>query len=451
MSFSSSVKVTTTPDNAPVVLLVDDEEEILRALTMLLTPLNARILTAESAESGLQLLETAIPVVVISDMRMAGMDGADFLGEVARRMPDTTRLLITGQVDTDTTLKAINTGQVHRFIPKPWNDAELKKLVADAVKGHMLELRNQKLQGQLKQRNDELAELNATLEKRVSDRTEELRLHARLIEHAFSDLQKSYGHVLRLATSLAVLRDPKGSTTAGLRAEMAASLAEAAGLGEQDIRSVRDAAMLADLGTIGLPDELLTKPFTDFDGEDLRLFSQSPVLAEAALMGVPGMQQAAVMLRHQFERFDGSGYPDNLTSENIPVGSRIISLVRDYTDFIRGRFNGVEMTPAAARAELLNQASRYDARLLAVFCEQCGAFVTAPLVADEKRLNAADLEPGMVLADDLFSERGMILLTKGHTLTDELIGKLRSLQSCTGRELDIRVRRDQSELESTGA
>lgn len=168
-------------------------------------------------------------------------------------------------------------------------------------------------------------------------------------------------------------------------------------------------------------------------------------------MGVPGMQQAAVMLRHQFERFDGSGYPDNLTSENIPVGSRIISLVRDYTDFIRGRFNGVEMTPAAARAELLNQASRYDARLLAVFCEQCGAFVTAPLVADEKRLNAADLEPGMVLADDLFSERGMILLTKGHTLTDELIGKLRSLQSCTGRELDIRVRRDQSELESTGA
>lgn len=452
MSFPSSENPVVTKVDAPVVLLVDHEEEVLRSLSRALGRLQVKVNTATTVSEAGRKLNTDGASVVICELRIGDDDGLEFLAEARALCPESRRVLLTGDNDTVTAVGAFNKGVIHHFLTKPWDDDEVRTLVEDAVRGRLLEINNKGLEDELLRRNRELAELNSSLEKRVADRTEELRLHARLIEHAFSDLQKSYGHVLRLASSLAVLRDPRGMETANLRADMAASLAEAGGLGSQDVRSIRDAALLSELGTIGLPDDLLVRPFCDFTGEDTRLFSQSPLLAEAALMGIPGMRQAALYLRHQFERYDGSGYPDNLAGDNIPLGSRIITIVRDYTDFIRGRFSGFEMSPALARAEMLNLSSvRYDPALLSIFCERCGAFITDALAADELRMPVTDLRPGMVLANDLYSERGMILLTQGHELNGELIGKLRNLQTYTGRELDIRVVRDQAGLLETGA
>jgi len=447
MSLSSSGKTTSQPASAPVVLIVDDEETTVQSLTSLFADTGADVASVSSADDALKMLKDRPVLAVISEMHIGDTDGADLMATVAEQSPDALRIMLTAEQDAASVMKAINTGKTHLYLTKPWDDGELLSALDEKLRNQSLERRNRGLEEQLLKRNSDLAELNASLEKRVADRTEELRLHARLIEHAFSDLQKSYGHVLRLASSLAVLRDPKGIEIATLRAQMAASLAEASGLGSQDVNSIRDAALLADLGTIGLPDELLQKPFNQFDGDDTRLFSQSPVLAEAALMGIPGMRQTAAYLRHQYERYDGSGYPDNVAGDNIPLGSRIIAIVRDYSDILRGRFNGQELSKAKARAMMLNRlATRYDPGLLCVFCEQCGAFATEKLAADEARISVSELEPGMVLAGDLYSERGMILLTQGHELNDELIGKLRDLQICTGRELDVRVVREESGL-----
>ncbi|MDQ4424695.1 MAG: response regulator [Thalassolituus sp.] len=451
MAFADAAALDNEKPVKPVILLVDDEENILKSLTRSLGRLDVDITTASSVSDALYILENTDVDLVISDMRMPVADGAELLKTVAEKSPDTLRFLLTGHSDMESTIRAINEGQIHQYLTKPWDDNKLRALIEESLHTRLLEARNQRLQAELVSKNHELEELNSSLEKRVTERTEELRLNARLLEHAFDDLQKSYGHVLRLASSLGALREPGAAAAAELRSSMAESLAEALGFADSDVREIRDAALLADLGNIGLPDELLNKPLVDFDGADMQQYAQVPVLAEAALMGIPGMRHSAAMLRSQFERFDGSGYPDHLSGSSIPAGARIISIVRDYTDLIRGRFTGEEIKPQLAKAELVRQSNmRYDPAILNIFCEDCGAFDTANLADDACYLGTDELEAGMVLAQDLYSEKGMILLRKGHVLTSELINRLSHLQNWSGRTLDVAVEKQTDSTKEIG-
>ena len=445
MVFAGTTSQGQNQANKPVVLIVDDEENILKALTRSLGRIDVDIVTATSAGDALYILENTDVDLVISDMRMPGDDGAELLRQVAERSPNTLRFLLTGHSDMESTIRAINEGKIHQYLTKPWDDVKLRKLIEESLHTRLLEARNQRLQAELAAKSTQLEELNASLEKRVEDRTEELKLNARLLEHAFSDLQKSYGHVLRLASSLGALREPGAAEAAESRARMAESLAEALGLGEQDIREIRDAALLSDLGNIGLPDALLSRPLVEYDGADMQEYAQVPILAEAALMGIPGMRHSAAMLRSQFERFDGSGYPDHLVGAAIPAGARIIALVRDYTDLLRGRFTGESMTAQQARSELLRQSNqRYDPVMVDIFCEACSAFDTEDLALNEEHAKLDELEAGRVLAQDLYSEKGMILLRKGHVLTAELLQRLTHLQQWSGRDFDMVVEKQNS-------
>ena len=117
------------------ILCVDDEANVLKSLKRLFLDEDYEILTAESGSEGLVLLEQRQqPVqVVISDYRMPEMDGVAFFKEVHDRWPDTVRIVLSGYADTAAVVAAINEGQVYRFIPKPWNDDELKVTIAKAV------------------------------------------------------------------------------------------------------------------------------------------------------------------------------------------------------------------------------------------------------------------------------------------------------------------------------
>lgn len=448
--------VATTADTAatnspamdkPIVLIVDDEESILNALKRSLGKIGVEIVTASTAADALYILENTDVNLIISDMRMPDMDGAELLSLVAKDSPDTIRFLLSGHSDMESTIRAINEGHIHQYLTKPWDDVELRALIETTLHSNLLEVNNRKLSEELIIKNKQLEDLTSSLEKKVDARTEELRLNARLIEHAFTDLQQSYGHVLRLASSLTGLRDASTVPVGNKRSAMAQLLAEATGLGRQDVQHISDAALLADLGNIGIPDDLLNKPFIKFDGNDMIQYSQAPVLAETTLLGIPGMKSSALILRHQFERFDGSGYPDHLAGDNIPVGARVLSIVRDYTDLLRGRFTGETMTPAAAQVELINQSGlRYDPILLDIFCENCGAFDIEGLAENEQCIEVSELLPGMVLSRDLHSERGIILLTCGHVLNSELIRRLCHLETWSGRPLDIRIEKKPDNL-----
>jgi two-component system NtrC family sensor kinase len=165
------------------ILCVDDEVNVLKALERVFFDENYELLTAPSASEGLALLEEVSPVqIVISDYRMPVMNGVNFLREVHRRWPDTVRIVLSGYADTAAVVSAINDGQVYKFVPKPWNDDELKVTIANAVERYILHQKNARLVEELRQYNEELQMMNDNLEKIVSERTDDLTLRNRALK-----------------------------------------------------------------------------------------------------------------------------------------------------------------------------------------------------------------------------------------------------------------------------
>jgi two-component system NtrC family sensor kinase len=153
------------------LLLVDDEENILRSLRRVLRHGDWDIETAPDGQRALELLEDFHPDVVVSDFRMPGMSGVDLLHEVKLRSPQTQRILLTGHADHQALEEAINRSEIFRFIGKPWNDAQLVLTVRSAFEQHRLISEHARLLRLTQEQNRELRELNAELEARVQQRT----------------------------------------------------------------------------------------------------------------------------------------------------------------------------------------------------------------------------------------------------------------------------------------
>ncbi|MBU2537132.1 MAG: response regulator [Proteobacteria bacterium] len=167
------------------ILCVDDEANVLKSLKRLFLDENYEILTAKSGKEGLALLEQHQPIqVVISDYRMPEMDGVVFFKEVHDRWPETIRIVLSGYADTAAVVAAINEGQVYKFIPKPWNDDELKITIAKAVERYFLVKANIELNLELQQANYELSSIAAQLEEKVEERTEELLFQNKVLRHS---------------------------------------------------------------------------------------------------------------------------------------------------------------------------------------------------------------------------------------------------------------------------
>ncbi len=151
--------------NEPIRLLfVDDEELILRSVERMFRDAGYTILTAKSGQEGLSILEAGPPVhVVVSDYRMPGMSGVEFLQAVARRWPETVRIVLSGYADTPAVIGAINEGGIYKFISKPWKDDELRLAVANAATLYFLQHRIAELLRELKSRDDEISRLREEL------------------------------------------------------------------------------------------------------------------------------------------------------------------------------------------------------------------------------------------------------------------------------------------------
>ncbi len=183
-----AAQLKADPTGPGKLLLVDDEENILRSLRRVLRRGEWEIETASDGEAGLRAFERFQPGVVISDFRMPGMNGVDFLARVKELVPHTQRIMLTGQADQLAIEEAINRSEVFRFISKPWNDAQLLLTVKSAFEQHALVSDNQRLHDLTHQQNTELRQLNADLELRVQQRTQMLQRAKREWELSFDTI-----------------------------------------------------------------------------------------------------------------------------------------------------------------------------------------------------------------------------------------------------------------------
>ncbi|MFA7268383.1 MAG: HD domain-containing phosphohydrolase [Sterolibacterium sp.] len=434
-----------TDGHRPVLLFVDDEPGIVTALHRQFRPHGYVIHTANSGAEGLAVLGREAVNLVVSDMRMPEMDGAQFLEQVRVRWPTVMRILLTGYADMESTIAAINRGEIWRYIAKPWNDEEIVLTVRDALEQQRLSAENARLLALTQRQNEELSALNAGLEQKVAERTTQLQATLASLEKAHGDLKRGFINSVRVFSGLTELRGGiLGSHFVGHGrrvADMARLLATQMDMADASPQQAMLAGLLHDIGKIGLPDHLLSKPFDSLSGKERVLVKKHPVIAENLLMAVDQLQEAVLAIRHHHEQFDGSGYPDGLAGDTIPMAARILAVVNDYDALQLGTLTQRQLKPAEALQYIIGKRShRYDPRVVDAF-----AIWLAGKEQPKWReigLRPAELRPGMVLADDLSHRDGYLLLAAGYTLDATAIAHLRRIEDEADEPVIVHVRKE---------
>jgi diguanylate cyclase (GGDEF)-like protein/PAS domain S-box-containing protein len=165
-----------------ILLLVDDEENILTALNRLLRRDGYKILRANSAQKGLELLAVNEVGVILSDQRMPEMSGVEFLRKAKYLYPDTVRIVLSGYTELKSVTDAINEGAVYKFLTKPWEDDQLREHVREAFLRHELALENERLSDEIIHANEELSNAKRELEMRVDKKTLEAALSGNILK-----------------------------------------------------------------------------------------------------------------------------------------------------------------------------------------------------------------------------------------------------------------------------
>ncbi len=426
--------------NAPTLLLVDDEANILNALRRLFRPHGYRVLTAESGAAGLELMSSESVDLVISDMRMPQMNGAEFLERVQTEHPDVVRILLTGYADLDSTIAAINHGGIYRYLAKPWEENDVLLTVRHALERKALEQEKARLEQLTQQQNEALRQLNAGLEEKVRARTEEIRQINTFLEAANKQLRENFLLSMRVFSNLIELRHGSIAGHSRRVAEHARALAQAMGMTQSEVQNVLFAALLHDIGKIGLPDRVIVKSYSQLDDEERKAFWLHPATGQAALMGIETLREAGRLLRSHHERFDGLGFPDGLHGSEIPQGARILAVVNDYDALMHGGIQPRQYSAQEAREFLLaGKGTRYDPKVVDGFIRLMGMHAE-PAATAAVCITSDRLKPGMVLAKDLVSKDGLLLLARDYMLDETLIGQIRGYEETIGQQIGIYVR-----------
>lgn len=426
-------------DTNPVtmnLLFVDDEVNILKALRRLFRGAEYNVQTAESGAEGLAILEQTPIDLVISDMRMPQMNGAEFLTHVAERWPETVRVLLTGYADIDSTVAAVNKGRIYCYISKPWEDNELKILVNNAIDQKRLREERQRLFAIIERQNAELKDLNSHLEDKVERRTEQLRLSLQKIDQAHTLLKKQYIDSVKVFAKIVEMRPGIKSGHSLYIAENAHEVALRMGLDADEARDVLYAGLLLQIGKMSLSEDMLRQPLHLMSSHDKKLYLQHGLEGWKLLHGIAPLKNAAELILHQYEHYDGTGDPHSLAAAEIPLGSRILAVVRDYIDYLDGQMTGATMSVHEAASRLqLHKEHEYDPHVVDYFL----AYLAENSVADDRpiiEISWNQLRPGMEAAEILYDG---VLYLKDTVLTIEQVSTILHMRE-QRKNIVLRVR-----------
>lgn len=374
---------------ADKILFVDDEPNLLAGIQRQMRK-HFAIDTALGGEKGLEAIGSRGPYsVIVSDLRMPGMDGIQFLSRVRKVSPDTVRMMLTGNADLHAAIEAVNEGNIFRFMTKPCPPETLAKALLQGIKQYRLivserELLEKTLRGCIKVLSEVLALLNPEAFGRASRITRCVREIA---------LKMSLPNVWELET----------------------------------------AATLSQIGCIVFPETVLQKLFRGepLVGEELQLYNMHPSVAFDLLAHIPRMERIAEIITFQEKCFDGSGIPHEPRSgADIPQGSRILKVVLDFDILVaRGA------TKDEAFEQLGRRPGHYDPAVLRA--------LEAVLVMERgyrvRFVTAGELEDSMILDQDLFTRDGRLLIARGYQVSQTMRERLKHWAQSPGIREPIRV------------
>jgi response regulator RpfG family c-di-GMP phosphodiesterase len=357
-------------EDLPQVLCVDDEPRVVEGLALHLRR-DYQVLTANGAQRALQVLkENGAPAVIVSDMRMPGMDGATLLKHVRHLHPETARILLTGDPGRDVAMAAVNEGQIFRYLTKPCPPDQLRTAIEAGV-AH----------------------------------------HGRLVAEKVL-LQETLIGCIRALIDILAITNPVAFGRATRVKRLAVELAAA--VGTAGFWQLEAAAMLSQIGYISLPTELVEKLYYGkrLTPEERVLADGAPQVAQKLLGRIPRLEPVMEILAAS-QQVKGD-VPEGL----IKIGAGILRLVLEYdTHIAQGR--PVNEAIAAIRSQTL----RHDGKLVERLEWLVGALVGAQELIE---VPVGDLVPGMVFMDDLRTHVGTLLVPTGFEVTETFLERMRN-------------------------
>lgn len=411
------------------LLFVDDEENILNALKRVFRKEDYATHTCTDPLQALALLEKEPIELIISDHNMPQMTGTEFLEKASAIRPDTVRMILTGFADVNIAVDAINKGRVHRFILKPWNDDDLRLTVRQALQQYLLATENRTLTELVRQQNDVLKKLNSNLEAEVQKRTAEITEKNEQLILLNERLNGNFQNAVRVFGGLIEMRNPHIGNHGKKVAEAARCIAGKMCRDEDEIRDVELAALLHDIGKIGVPDGALKKVTRMLSAEEREALRRHPLLGYAAVHSFQGLERAALFIRHHHEKFDGSGYPDGLKGDDIPLGARIIAVPDRYDRLVNSAGLGSKCLPEEAVREIRRGAgAKFDPFVVQHFLDMLHTGEGGMMNDREMEITSGELKPGMVIARDVRTVSGLLLLRSGNKVTEANIERITHFQ-----------------------
>ena len=395
------------------MLIVDDEKAITDALQRLFRKAGYNILAASKGREGLEMLKKAeSPVsLIISDQRMPEMSGSEFLEKAKEIFPDAIRFLLTGYSDMDAIVDAINKGEIHRYFTKPWNDDDLLLQVRESLDHYELKKVNKKL-------------------------------------------EKSFMSTVKVLSSFVETLNPHLGKYLRKVASLSRSVAEEFELSEEELDQIEIAGTLHDIGLLGVSEHIVKKDVEDMTEREFKIFSEHPTIGHICLESVEHLSEVCEMVLYHHEHYDGSGIPEALRGEEIPLGSRIISVVADYCKIIymwpreinqiierAHKYLGptVKNLSITDPKELIEEISKkivmlggnqkYDLNVVLKMIKKIGEREREE-IKKRKQIYQVKLENliiGMILAKNLRTNDGRILMQKDTELTESKIESIQTL------------------------
>jgi response regulator RpfG family c-di-GMP phosphodiesterase len=368
------------------ILFVDDDPNILSAYTRNLRK-RYRLTTASGGEAALQLVQAQGPfAVVVSDMQMPGMDGIELLTHVRNFSPDTVRIMLTGNADIGTAIKAVNQGNIFHFLTKPCESDDLSLALDAGIKQYQLvtserELLEKTLKGSI----DLLVELLSTLDPISFGRAQVLGERARRIAVAM--------HIERpWIVSLAAVLSQIGSLTVPLSVIMKA---RSGGLLNQNER------------------EVLTRV---------------PEIGSNLIRHIPRLEEVAEIILFMNKNFNGSGYPPGPAfGEQIPLGARILRVATDFQDLLPKKRDRLE-----AIDYMKSRVAWYDQKVVAELEDLLLEDYSVEFTAEPRPIPLVDLRVGHLLAKGIFTADGLLVVPEGTVLRASHMEKMRNFARISG-------------------
>lgn len=395
------------------VLLVDDEAAILNLLRDELEQAGYATVGVTSPLQALEQIRQRNFSVIISDQRMPELSGLEFLAQAARIQPQATRMLITGVMEVGTVIEAINKGEIFRFIVKPWLREEFLAAVRNGVQRHELILQNSHLQSATQSMNEQLIELNRSLEQQVKLVAQKnLQLH-----DLNGALEDNLVHSMELCVHTMETFYPLLGNRARRVFELCKSISQVLQLSGEDARVLESSALLYDLGLVGVPRQIIRhwqeSPHSLSQAEKT-LVEQHPILGQELIAFGSNLETVGKIIRAHHENFDGSGYPDQLSAQNIPWLARLLAVAVAYVSNPYTDVEAMDQLKAGA-------GTTFDPEAVRIFLR---AHTVAVIPRKERHLSLAELRPGMVLAKGIHTYNGLLLVSQGQKLNATYIEKV---------------------------